>query len=590
MRSETVSTTASDVANNASRRGAPEVLVVDDEPSVRGFIARVLTRNGFVCRTAANAEEAMTAASERAPSLTVCDLRMPGKDGKWLLQELKHKYPESSVIMLSAVADAKTAVACLKAGAEDYLVKPIDLDELLTAVRRTTKTPRLRPESAESRKDLETARAGTIGLQGSDGKRGRAGMNASDSIETILGQSCLFSSLSDDELHELGRLAATVPVSPDEVLFHEGEAGSSLFVVVSGTVRLSTTDENGRVQPTALLGAGQIFGEMAVLDGSPRSATAIATADARLARIENRDLDRLAAKFPDSRGRILREGLRLVSARLRKSNASFWELAQNAMREKRELTQSRASFLSLVSHELRTPLTVIKSSAQLVLRSSGEKNADLAAKIVAESDHLAILVDDLITLSLLRSGAVREQVSRFDAVELSERVVRRSNDAAHRRDVQLTLTPSMKSLWICGHASLIERAVHHLVDNAVKFSEPSTEVVVSIARDDDGHTCLSVADQGEGIPADRLTNLLGSFVQAQEPLNRHTEGLGIGLSLVDEIVRVHGGRLLVASTPGRGSKFTIALPFFNGDGADEDESPSTTEENDETTNQNTRSG
>lgn len=132
-----------------------DILVVDDEPSVRGFIARVLMRNGYACRTASDPSEALSEAMRRAPALTISDVRMPGKDGSWLLTELKKRWPDMGVIMLTAVSEAKTAVQCLKAGAEDYLVKPIDLDELLIAVKRATEKTRLLRETEENRHQVE---------------------------------------------------------------------------------------------------------------------------------------------------------------------------------------------------------------------------------------------------------------------------------------------------------------------------------------------------------------------------------------------------------------------------------------------------
>jgi DNA-binding response OmpR family regulator len=87
-----------------------DVLVVDDEPMVRDFVAKVLTRNGFACRTASDAAEAVASAMDRAPSLVVTDLRMPGKDGSWLLSELRKRWPLMPVIVLTAVSEAKQAV------------------------------------------------------------------------------------------------------------------------------------------------------------------------------------------------------------------------------------------------------------------------------------------------------------------------------------------------------------------------------------------------------------------------------------------------------------------------------------------------
>lgn len=386
-------------------------------------------------------------------------------------------------------------------------------------------------------------------------------MNVVGNVETSLRQSVLFSSLSDDELDALGRLASLVQVDSEGILFGEGEPGTCLFVVLSGTVRLSTLDAHGRIQPTALIGEGQAFGEMAALDGEPRSATATATCDSTLARIDKKDLDLLAAEYPESEAKILREGMRLVAARLRKSNSRFWELARNALTQKRRLANTRASFLSLVSHELRTPLAIIKSSAQLMLRSAKADHEDFLGKIVTESNRLAMLVDDVITFSLLQSDTGLQDWSEFDGVPLSQRVMRGLRGVAEEREVRVSLSASIDPFRVLGDPILIARALHHLLDNAIKFSRPSSDVAISLDRDGDRCVRLSVSDNGIGFDASRLSNLLQSFIQAESPLNREVEGMGIGLALVDEVVRAHGGSLLVDSEPGRGSRFTIVLPY-----------------------------
>ena len=131
------------------------VVVVDDEPDVRAILARALSRQGFQCTTAANAEEALASIASNPPLLTITDVRMPGKDGIWLLRQLKERRPEMAVLMLTGVDDARTAVECLKNGADDYLTKPIDLDELHISAQRAIEKMRLIRENDEHRRNLE---------------------------------------------------------------------------------------------------------------------------------------------------------------------------------------------------------------------------------------------------------------------------------------------------------------------------------------------------------------------------------------------------------------------------------------------------
>ena len=163
---------------------AVSVMVVDDEPGVRGFVAKVLTRHGYSCYEAGNASEAIARATTAPPSLTITVIRMPGSDDSWLLGQLKKRYPEMAVIMLTAVPEAKTAVECLKADADDYLVKPIDMEALVRATDRALEK-RLYRELME-RKDVCAVRLwarteGELRLAVDEGSFGTDGREAAES-------------------------------------------------------------------------------------------------------------------------------------------------------------------------------------------------------------------------------------------------------------------------------------------------------------------------------------------------------------------------------------------------------------------------
>ncbi|HET7239686.1 MAG TPA: HD domain-containing phosphohydrolase [Gemmatimonadales bacterium] len=117
--------------------GSAKCLVVDDEPSVRGFLKRMLQAQGFECFEAASGREALQVLKQIGePPLIVSDMRMPEMDGIRLLEEIRARYPDTSVIMLSGVSETNTAVDCLHRGAADFLVKPISMSELQARVGR----------------------------------------------------------------------------------------------------------------------------------------------------------------------------------------------------------------------------------------------------------------------------------------------------------------------------------------------------------------------------------------------------------------------------------------------------------------------
>jgi signal transduction histidine kinase/ActR/RegA family two-component response regulator len=132
-----------------------KVLIIDDEPAIRELVARGLSRHGLDCRSAADAQEALAAAAAELPALALVDLRLPGPEGTWLLTHFKERWPDMAVIMLTGVTEAATAVDCLKRGADDYLIKPVDLEELYLAVRRAMDRVRLVRENREYQRNLE---------------------------------------------------------------------------------------------------------------------------------------------------------------------------------------------------------------------------------------------------------------------------------------------------------------------------------------------------------------------------------------------------------------------------------------------------
>ena len=113
-----------------------KVLIVDDEAQVRQVLDRALEEEGLERRVASDAGEALAAAANEAFSVAILDIRMPGHNGIWLLQQFKERYPEMAVIMLSGISEVGMAVDCLQRGADNYLIKPMSIDEVRSAARR----------------------------------------------------------------------------------------------------------------------------------------------------------------------------------------------------------------------------------------------------------------------------------------------------------------------------------------------------------------------------------------------------------------------------------------------------------------------
>jgi len=131
------------------------ILVVDDEKTVRQSLKEVVTTYGFQCATATSARGALKSLQERRFELVVADINMPGEDGVWLLQKIKEGYPDTAVIMITGLADLRVAVGCLKLGAFDYITKPFKIDGVIASIHNALDKRRLIIENHNYQRALE---------------------------------------------------------------------------------------------------------------------------------------------------------------------------------------------------------------------------------------------------------------------------------------------------------------------------------------------------------------------------------------------------------------------------------------------------
>ena len=135
--------------------GKKALLIVDDEESIRGFLHRRLSREGFQCQEASSVNQALDKLRSSPVDLVILDIKMPGKPGTELLPQIKTSYPDTAVVMATAITDTNIAVQCMKQGAYDYLTKPFNLDEVIISANRALETKRLELENREYQQHLE---------------------------------------------------------------------------------------------------------------------------------------------------------------------------------------------------------------------------------------------------------------------------------------------------------------------------------------------------------------------------------------------------------------------------------------------------
>jgi PAS domain S-box-containing protein len=222
------------------------------------------------------------------------------------------------------------------------------------------------------------------------------------------------------------------------------------------------------------------------------------------------------------------------------------------------------TFIAMLGHELRNPLSPIANALQLLDRPGLDAGQLRAAREVIgrHLGHITHLVDDLLDVGRITSGKIRldrEMLRIADAVreasEIGESVLRAN---AHRLNVEI----EDENLWMLGDRARIVQVLGNLLTNAAKFTPPGGRITLRLSRR--GNVAeISVRDNGSGIPSDLLPDIFNLFVQGEQDVARPQGGLGLGLTLVRQLVTLHGGDVTAYSSgrPGEGAEFIIQMPL-----------------------------
>lgn len=244
------------------------------------------------------------------------------------------------------------------------------------------------------------------------------------------------------------------------------------------------------------------------------------------------------------------------------------EIVRGALDRERTAAKQQRDFVGMASHEFRTPLAIIDSATEILSGpyQINEQQKLKRFKMIRDSvRRLNDLVDSVLDFTRLDGGAVKFQPEPLDLGALLLAVAERVEAAQTARRVTLTLPP--QPISAVGDPRLLDHVFANLIGNAVKYS-PGRDGVNVVAAAEDNEIRVAVADQGVGIPAEETAKVFDRFYRASTSSGIH--GTGIGLYIVDQFVRLHGGKVTVESAVGVGSTFTVRLPRTppaGGDGA-----------------------
>jgi PAS domain S-box-containing protein len=493
------------------------ILIADDNADMRDYLQQILSPD-FDIELATDGQFALEAARARRPDLIVTDVMMPRVDGFELLRALRHDPAISSipVLMLSARAGEDARVSGLDAGADDYVVKPFSARELLARVRSLVALSQARREAELQKQHLRAlfmqAPTPIVMLRGAD-----------HVIELANPMTCRVWGRREDQV--VGRpLLEALPELMDQpfkaYLDHVFQTGETYL---------------GKETPAQLNVSG---------DGT------IATVWFNFVYAPLKGVD----------GRI--EGVLVLAFDVTDEVTARRELSQMRIAAE-SANRAKDEFLAILGHELRNPLAPIVTALELMrLRGDGESMPERQI-INRQVRHLTRLVEDLLDVSRIAEGKIdlRRRVTEMADIVAAAVETVRPQIADRHQDLSIVVPDT--GLRIDGDVTRLVQVIGNLLSNASKYTPARGQIALEVSRRDD-MVEVRVRDTGIGISPEMLPRIFELFAQEPQALHRAAGGLGLGLTIVRSLVRLHGGTVEAHSDGiDRGSEFIVRLPLHH---------------------------
>ncbi|MDW3220818.1 MAG: phosphate signaling complex protein PhoU [Acidimicrobiales bacterium] len=230
----------------------------------------------------------------------------------------------------------------------------------------------------------------------------------------------------------------------------------------------------------------------------------------------------------------------------------------DSVAEERRIDAIRRDFVANVSHELKTPVGAISLLAETLASEQDETDRDrLTDMLQREAKRVGDIIDDLLELTRLEE--TETATKKIDVDDIVRRAVDKARGLADAHRVEIAVVGVPSDLVVRGERRQIVRALTNLLDNAVRYSDPDSQISLTVEAVE-GAVTITVRDSGVGIPRTELERVFERFYRVDRARSRETGGTGLGLAIVRHVAQNHGGRVLVESKPGEGSSFTLQLP------------------------------
>jgi len=523
-----------------------KILIIDDETGILELCKRILSQEGHLVSTAASGEEGLELLNNESFDLVLSDLRMPGIDGVKLLKKIKETSPETEVIIVTGQATIETAVESLKGGAFDYILKPFNISELVTATKKCLDYAKLRRQENIFR---ETTYLYQLAQEAAKPMSERAllkfilermakALNAdAGSIYMLIpGQDKLlpmasygdFGQDKDSEVKVGEKIAGWVAGERKPLLIQDGLKNLDQFRDITSRPEIVSAIVAPLLHQSLLLG-------VVCLNRFKYQTNYMFT---------EHDLESLQVF-------VLHATLIIITLRHQQGLI--------------ELDDLKSEFLANVSHELRTPLMAISGALELLrspaLNPVDEQKEKMFLDLMSRNaDRMRYLVNDLLDFSRMETGKVKLVKTRFDLCDTVREISRDLVIKAQEKKIALKadIGPDEK-IEVLADKERIKQVLVNLITNAVKFTPEGGSVTTGCSLKDSGKAEFYVRDTGIGIPKDKLDKIFEKFYQIDGSVSRVQPGFGLGLAIVKSIVESHDGSINVESELGGGTKFTVSF-------------------------------
>lgn len=345
----------------------------------------------------------------------------------------------------------------------------------------------------------------------------------------------LFTGLNPEQLRLAESLGEARQYAAGQTIVREGEAGDTMFLVLTGKIGISKVSPSGAQVALGNLGPGDYLGEMSVVDAQPRSATAIAAEPVTVRVLKRVDLDKLSVAAP----LVMFNLLKGSGGRLRAMNDQF------ITRVKMALVGDMAG---TIVHDFKNPMTIIRMNAELLGRAGA--NPKQCETIIRNVDRITYMVNDLLDYS---RGTIHLNRREVDPAKWLAELTELLEPLSTRKGVQFqTSISATNPLWV--DPDKLMRAVYNLASNGIDAMPEGGTLMCKISPKDKG-CLLEVIDTGGGIPEQIRDRLFDDFVTFGK-----AGGTGLGTSIAKKIVEEHGGTISFTTATGKGTTFHITLP------------------------------